>query len=226
MSQTRKAVLVVAMFVVSAVAVASASAALPEFEGPFPNKFTALQLTEGELETVGKRDVRCTHGSASGTIKSEKDVLVNGITYTGCKSTKFGGEACQSGAKEGEITTKPLLGLLNYIKKAAPIEVGLLFESDEGLHFATFNCKTLLGSESLLVKGVVICPLSPVNTITKEYHLNCLETGGIQKPLSFEGGPKNFLQTEGKGPENFAFEQSGVKALSDVTLEKAAQIKA
>ena len=58
MSQTRKAALVVAMFVVSAVAVASASAALPEFDGPFPNNFTALQLTTGKLQTVAGKNRR------------------------------------------------------------------------------------------------------------------------------------------------------------------------
>jgi hypothetical protein len=235
MSQTRKAVLVVAMLVVSAVAVASASAALPEFvpgPGGFPNHFTALQLGTGILETRGeiggkKRTVECSHGSTLGFIKSEKDLLVNSIVYTGCKSTAFGAGKCQSGATEGEIITLPLLGLLGYINKATPT-VGILFEPDGTIeHFASFNCKTLAGNENLTVKGSVICKLSPVNTTTKDYHLLCEQANGIQNPLKFEGTTaEDTLLTSGSGPENFGFEKSAVKALYDVLTLEVGKINA
>lgn len=215
MSRIRGAVLVVCMLVVSSIAAASALAALPEFEGPFPIHFTALQLGEGELITLAGRDIKCKHGSALGFIKSAKDALVNGIVYTGCKSTKFGAGECQSGATKGEIVTLPLLGLLGYTNKAAK-EVGLLFELDggAGTHFASFECEALI-KEKVTVTGTVICKLSPVNTVTKDYHLLCKQTNGVQEPLSFEGGPKDFLTTKGSGLENFT-EQSGVTALSDI----------
>jgi hypothetical protein len=220
MSRIRGAVLVVCMLVVSSIAAASALAALPEFEGPFPIHFTALQLGEGELITIGGRDIKCKHGSVLGFVNGPKDVLVggssgsSGIIYTGCKSTKFGAGECQSGATKGEIVTLPLLGLLGYINKTAH-EVGLLFETDGGgTHFASFECEAFI-KEKVKVTGSVICKLSPVNTVTKDYHLLCKQTNGIQEPLSFEGGPKDFLTTQGSGLENFT-EQSGVTALSDV----------
>jgi hypothetical protein len=212
------------MFVVSAMAIASASAALPEFESPFPKHFVALQLGTGLLETRAGRTLECTHQSALGFINSEKDILINSLIYTGCASTAFGGGKCQSGATEGEIKTSPLLGLLGYVSKP---NVGLLLEPDNAPDFVTFNCKTILGTESLLIKGTVICPLSPVNTTTDKYHLNCQQTAGVQNPLSFEGlGTKDFLMTEGKGPENFGSEQSGIRALFDVLTLGVAKINA
>jgi hypothetical protein len=217
----------VAVFVMSAVAVGSASAVLPEFHGPFPNHFTALQLTTGVLETVKGRTVECNHGSALGFVKSGKDVLVNGIIYTGCKSTAFGAGKCQNaGAPKGEITTLPLLGLLGYIKASTHL-VGLLLERDGGTnHFASFECEAVI-KEKVTVRGTVICELSPVNVATNEYHLECKQTKGAQAVLTFEGaGTKDILETKGEGLETFGFEQSGVTALSDVFTEKLTEILA
>jgi hypothetical protein len=194
---------------------ALASAALPEFDGPFPTHFVATQLGAGELNTVGGRDIKCSGGSALGFIDGPKDVLVSGgIIYKGCESTKFGGKKCQNTATEGEIKTNPLLGLLGYVTKP---NVGLLFEPSGAANFATFKCKTILTEESLSVRGTVICPLSAVNTKTEKFVLTCKQTKGVQEPLSFEGAAtKDTLETEGSGLENFAFEQSGVSATSDI----------
>lgn len=226
MSRIKGAALVVSMLVVSAVGIASASAALPEFGGPFPTHFVAKQLGSGKLETIKGRTVECSGGSALGFINSAKDLLVNGIIYTGCAGQGFGQGKCQSGSTEGEIKTNPLLGLLGYIK-LAPNQVGILFEPDNSPDFASFNCKTLIGTETLLVKGTVICPLSPINEVTEKYHLVCNQTAGIQNPLSFEGaGTTDTLMTEGKGPEPFAFEQSAVQALSDILTLSLTEIVA
>jgi hypothetical protein len=213
----------VIMFALAAVASSSASAAcggnpLPCFHGPYPIHFTATQLGKGLLETVGKNTVECTGGSALGFVNGPKDVLVNSIIYTGCKSASFGVECKTAGAAAGEITTLALLGLLGYTNKTAK-EVGLLFELDggNGTHFASFQCETF-PKEKLTVTGTVICKISPVNTLTptKNYHLLCKQTNGVQEPLSFDGlGTKDTLMTKGEGLLNFN-EQSGVSALSDV----------
>lgn len=197
-----------------AVALALAAPEKPEFDGPFPIHFVAKQLGAGSLNTVGGRDVKCSGGSTLGFINGPKDVLVNGIIYTGCESTKFGGLKCQNTATEGEIKTNPLLGILGYVNKP---NVGLLFSPDGSPDFATFTCHTFFEDEHLLVRGTVICPLSPVNTQTDKFDLNCKQKNGIQEPLSFDGlNTKDTLETQGAGQEPFAFEQSGVTALSDV----------
>jgi hypothetical protein len=214
-----------AVFALAAAASSSASAAcngsaLPCFHGPYPIHFTALQLGVGTLKTVAGRTVECQHGSALGFVQSAKDVLVNGITYKTCKSTGFGGEACQSaGAASGEIVTLPLLGLLGYITKVPPL-VGILFEPHGSInHFASFECSAFGFKEKLTVKGTLICDLTSAapNMSTDKYHLNCKQTNGMSEPLTFEGlGTKDHLTTEGAGAEPFAAEESGVTALSDV----------
>lgn len=217
----------VTVFALGAVAVTSASAALPEFDGPFPIHFTALQLGVGIVETVGKRTIECTHSSALGFINGPKDVLVNSSIITGCKSTTFGAGKCQNGATKGEIKTLAFLGLLGYITASTKL-VGLLFESYGSINnIASFECETLLGSEKLTVKGTVICHLSPTNVTTKNYHLECKQKNGVQEPLSFDGvGTKDLLLLEGQGPENFAFEQLGVSGLSDILTLTSTKINA
>ena len=197
------------------------------FEGTFPLHFVALQLGTSKLETVGGNTVECKHGRALGFINSAKDALVNGgMTFLGCQGTGFGQGKCQSGATEGEITTSQLLGLVGYVN-TAKTEVGFLFEPDNAPDFATFKCKTILEDETLLVKGTFICPLSPVNTTTDNYHLVCNQTKGVQNPLSFDGaGTTDTLMTEGKGPTIFAFEQSGIQTLFDVLTLGLAKINA
>jgi hypothetical protein len=210
-----------------AVAATTASAALPEFEGPFPKHFVATQLGAGFLETVGGNTVECSGGStALGFIRSEKDLLVSGgIAIRGCGGAGFGQGKCQTGATEGEIITLQVLGLLGYINKAAK-EVGVLFEPDNAPDFTTFKCKTILGEETLLIKGTIVCPLSPVNTETESYKLICSQTKGVQKPLGFEGGTGDTLMIEGKGPKPFAFEQAGIQTTFDVLTLGQAKINA
>ena len=215
----------VAVFTLSVVAVASA--ALPEFEGPFPKHFVALQLGTGIVETVAGRTIECTHSSALGFINGSKDILVNSALITGCKSTTFGAGKCQNGATEGEIKTLAFLSLLGYISQATRL-VGLLFESHSGINnIASFECETLLGSEKLTVKGTVICHFSPANVVTEKYHLLCSQSKGVQKPLSFDGlGTKDMLLLEGQGPESFGFEQLGAVLLYDVLTLAVAKINA
>ena len=228
MSRIKGATLVVAMFAMSAIAIASASAALPEFDGPFPNQFTGTQIGEGKLETLGGRTVACTGGSASGTIQAAKHLLVKGILYTGCKSTTFGAGKCQNGSTEGDIITLPLLGLLGYIKLTTPKEAGVLFEPDNGIdHFASFKCKTLIGEETITVKGTTICHISPINTKGTKYTLECKETNGMQEPSLFDGATADDkLLTKGEGPENFGFEESAVSSTTEVITKEATLILA
>jgi hypothetical protein len=210
-------VALISALALGAVMVALASAALPEFVGPFPNHFTVKQLGIGLVETVGKRTIKCTGSLASGDITGPKDILISSIISTGCASTSFGAGKCQSGATQGEIKSLGVLGLLGYITISTKL-VGLLFEPDGGInHLASFECETLIGAEKLIVKGTVICDLNLINVRTAKYHLFCNQEKGIQKPLGFEGtGTVDTLLMEGRGPENFLFEQFGVKALSDV----------
>lgn len=221
-----------AVFVLAAAASSSASACnatlRPCFHGPYPNHFVTLQLNVSTLQTVGGREIECSASSSLGHILSLKVfVILNGVISTGCQSTQFGGGKCQSGAVKGEIKTLPLVGLLGYIDKASKL-VGLLFEPNNNVnHLASFECETLLGAEHLTVRGTVIFALSPVNLLTKEFHITGIEKNGAQEPLSFEGlGTRDTLEIKGEGPENFGFEQSGLLGLYDILTLKPTTILA
>ena len=121
----------VAMFALSAVAVSVASAALPEFDGPFPKTFAGLGSAD-ELETVGKSKLGCKDVHVNGKILSAKIDLAK-LTFLGCEATQGGSKfSC------GTILTNPLLSLLGYINKATKL-VGTLLEPQEAL-IASFTC--------------------------------------------------------------------------------------
>jgi hypothetical protein len=224
-----------AVLAFSALASATASAELPEFEAPFPNTFTGKQEGVGKLETKAKRTVECSGGSSEGgSITAAKTVTIKAIIFTGCKSTTFGAGKCQNTATEGEIKTTELSGEPVYISKAKK-EVAQNLKPTSAALFAEFKCKTLLGEETLKVRpsganGGVICGTTPVNTKTTKLKLECKEKGGVQEPTELENGKgekfKSFLETEGKGPENFAFEQSGNNSTSAITTIKETTLKA
>src|SRR5581483_11264539 len=113
----------VAVFALSLSSVASASAALPEFKGPFPKSFTSTS-GKGTLETVGGKTVTCTSDTTDGgKITGEKTVTIEAVLFSGCKS---GIVNCNSpGQASGVIDTVALTGTLGYISKAEK-RVGLL----------------------------------------------------------------------------------------------------
>jgi hypothetical protein len=208
-----------AVCAMTAVATATASAALPEFSKTGAT-VTGKAVGGTTLETKKGTKVTCTGGTTSaGTVASEKTITKSKITFTGCKSSGF---ACTTEkAKEGELITNAVVGKLGYIN-AAKKEVGLLIAPEaEGGNFITFNC---VGSLiKTVVTGSVICPIGKVNTLTTTFTLACKQTKGIQSVLKFEGGPENFLKTSINGG---AAEQSGQEGEATLTDSVALEIKA
>ena len=137
----------------------------------------------GEEETVAEPiTIECesetNHGEAAGT-KEVKNVTVK---FLGCKV--FGSAPCSNGTNVGEILVNILKGSLGYINKATK-EVGLLLEpAQKKGEFAKFTCAGILTT----VVGVgnktegaayapettggfdgIISPITPVNTMSKEF---------------------------------------------------------
>jgi hypothetical protein len=53
------------------------------------------------------------------------------------------------------------------------------------------------------------------------------QAGGKQKPETFEGSTlKHILETEGTGSENFAYEQSGLEQIDNITFASPIELKA
>lgn len=228
---------VAAVLALSAVAASGASAALPEFTGPFPKAFTSTS-GKGTLETKAGRKVTCEADTNTGKITGAKSDEAT-VKFTGCKIEKTGVTlTCTSpGAKEGEIVVE-VLSTLVYIKEAAPKEVGIVLKPKTGTTFVTFKCvgKSIFGTveESVTVRGEVIGVITPINTLTSTFTLAFKQTKGVQEPTEYENEKKEkvkaILETEGvgtgTGSETWSFEQSGETTTDTLTTSETTEIKA
>jgi hypothetical protein len=205
------------MIAVPAVVSASASAALPEFSGPFPKPF---KVTSGALlaETVNKVQARCKAGTNSGEITGPQ---TGGATLklTGCEV--FGLKCSSAGAAPGEIVSNLLSATLGYINKAKK-EVGISLESATGGAVAEFSC----GSVHIRETGSVIGKLTPVNkevAAGKPFSLKFTQKKGKQKPTKFEGGPVDVLMASVNGGTP---EEAGLAVKGELTFAELVEIKA
>ena len=195
----------VAVFALSASAASIASAALPEFDGPFPKTFTGLGPA-GKLETVGGSTVNCNDVHVNGRILSAKIDLAK-LTFLGCTATAGGATApC------GTILTNPLLSLLGYIKASTKL-VGILLEPEETL-FATFTCTAGIIKIKVEVKGTIGGEITPVNSSVHTFKLSFHQAGGKQEINQFEGEGLMKLESKVLG----GFEESGVSQEAELEL--------
>jgi hypothetical protein len=165
----------VAAFLVSAVAVATASAAKPEFrfsneesKKAFSSRSGAGILfapTGGEIKCTSDTDLGEIEG-ASGTDKVNNVVVI----FTGC-TFKILGETwkCKTaGAPNAEeVRTNALEGQLGYINKPAKT-VGLVLKPKApNTVFATLECKTKAGTTTrkVEIKDEIIGAITPVNDL-------------------------------------------------------------
>jgi hypothetical protein len=190
-----------AMTLTSAVATTTASAALPEFSGPFSKTFTS---TSGKtlLETVGKAKLVCGADTNLGEITGPQTGVVK-IKFTKCAVKSI---PCNTpGLPAGEIATTILAIKLGYINKAKK-EVGMDLLSATGAPVMEFMCGSALRG---LVIGSVIGRVTPINKPVvppKTFLLKFTQALGVQKPVKLEGQPKDVLETSFGGP----FEESGL----------------
>jgi hypothetical protein len=188
---------VVAVFAFSAVAVASASAALPELVG-VTSKGTVGGTIEGAskaetktvLETKNGSKVTCnTAKSTGGKATNTKESTGNKVTFTGCVESIFGGK-CENTATAGEIVTNTLKGVIGYVEGSAKKEVGLELTPESTAQFVTFECTG--GFAKIEVKGAVIGQLGAGQFNLHEKALNLVFVKGTNK------GEQKIKQLEGK----------------------------
>lgn len=162
-------VLVAATVAMSAVGVASASAAEPEFKpkgGAFPVAFTS---TSGEkILRTKAHEIKCHKDSDSGKITSPREDEVT-VIFEEC-SLVGGGECTNKGAGAKKIETKLLASKLVWLDAANKV-VGLALSAKAGT-LATFECEApLVGKVQIEVTGSVIGVIKPLNVMTKEFEL-------------------------------------------------------
>jgi hypothetical protein len=127
----------VAVFAMSAVTAAAASATTPEFKPvPAKKKFTS---TSGYVQYTfnnGTEVLECNNSTAAGEVTGAKTLGKLVIKFTNCTTSGTGGSGCSvtsTGAKSGEIVTKSLEGELGTVKTTeAASGVGLLLKPESG----------------------------------------------------------------------------------------------
>lgn len=225
-------VMLAGVLALSAVASASASAALPEFQKGGKGLEKAVTFTEksGEVVFENKIDnpVVCSASSATGETHGVKEVEGVVVKSTGCH-VLFGSShvyCASTGAKEGEIVTAKLSGKLGYLEKTPVPRVGLLLEQSKGEKIA--ECKGGSGEANVKIKGSVIGQIGVLNKETTSFYLKFIKNNTIgyqQEPLHFEGEEtihKLEMVTTG-GPN---YEETALQAEFGITSGEAIEIKA
>jgi hypothetical protein len=171
----------VAVFALSALATASASAEItvPQFKPvgtkTLPVSFT---LTAGSMEVSlgGIGPLPCSKATGTGSITGPKSGTAK-LQITGCRNAQ--GEACESPeAKEtGEIITGSLPFVLVYTTKEPTKQVALDFGSKTGT-FMSYGCR---GSSAVL-RGRILAPITPLNTLTKTFTATLRQEKGEETP--------------------------------------------
>lgn len=212
----------VAVFGLSAIAAASASASLPELvnkEGKelVKKKFTGKASGESVFETKGGEKLKCKAGTSKGEVTGLKTQTVSN-SFTGCTASIL---SCKTkGASSGEIVLK-LNATIVYLNESKK-EVGVDLALPETI---TIEC-TGLASETLKVKGSTLCPTT--TALSKKATITCKESKGKQEFTEYEEAGskiKDITETEGSGTKSFKFEESALSSTNELEFEEEVEIK-
>jgi hypothetical protein len=219
----------VAVFAISAVTSATASAAEPEFKpkaGTFPVAFSASSLKTDKLVTAN-HTIECTGGNTTtGEVAGAREAKNVKVKFTKCKdvATK---EECKNVAAE-TIETKVLKSKPVYIKGhlKPKEERGLDLEPEAAGAFAEFECGKLIkvkvkvqnknAAENSVI-GVIAAAEVGVQKNVIEVNFN--QVGGVQAPQEYENETgliktKDFLESEIGGVKEVAGEEAAENKLT------------
>lgn len=164
----------------SGVAVASASAALPEFNNRTSSTAKFSGIGSATLEYAHGSTYTCSEVTATGEIEPGKGKTMKNVVlaFKAC-SAKF--------CSPLTTTTKPLTGTLGYINQATK-EVGLLLKPSSG-PVAECTAITVKGS----IVGSVIVEIGPIGKETGDLILHARQGRSVQDPLHFEGESESHI---------------------------------
>lgn len=207
----------VAICAMGAVGVASASAALPEFN----NRTSSTEKFSGSggsviLETRGGNAYRCTY-KATGEVEPGKSKTIKNVVLTveGCSSFF---------CTPDKLTFKPLTGTLGYLDKATK-SVGLLLKPSSGSLVA--ECTYLAEKNKVEIRDSLITPIYPTDKETARLELKLKQTRGVQEVRHFEGEAEiHNLEFKSTGVLNTEWEELGLESTIVMTSEQKVEIEA
>lgn len=209
------------VFAMSAVTVASASAATPEFK-PIPTKRQFTSTGGTVTWRWGTQNFDCSKSTTTGGIASATALSGVVIKFTGCKETNSKGSCALKsvGASNSEeVLTHSLKGDLGTVKTSeAASGVGLLLEP-EATHTISLLAETTCSPETSLTGSMA----GEVSTVGKKQLTNGLMfavTKGAQniKTITLASGKKETPELEAWGSELV------MEDTADLTFEEALEI--
>jgi hypothetical protein len=178
----------------STVAAASASAALPEYAATsWPITFTFKSAAGVEpvlAASILEHKIVCKASQGKGELDAFKGEVYNHVvfTYTGCREQGVTPEqkCTTSGHSAGEVVTNGLKGTIGYAEGRTGKEVGLELKPESGSVIAEFTCGGSAGKVS--VAGCTIGEATPLNVDQNTANLTFAEgASGKQKWTKLEG---------------------------------------
>ncbi len=183
--------------------------------GAVKNKMTT-KGGKGLLETVNKVAVGCQSETSVGEYHGTKEIKNVVVTFEDCES---GGNECSTtGAKEGELVTKTLEGVIGWEDKAKKKTGFDLFPVGKTGLFIEFACSSL----TVAVRGSVIVPIKSDKMLLSG-PLKYKATKGKQQVEHFEGMPNDILESTFKG---LPYEQAGQTITTTLTNEEKLELNA
>lgn len=208
----------VAVFAMSAVTAAAASALAPEFKPSTKQAFTGTAGAVTFSMTTGEA-LDCTSETSHGEVTGAKTVNSVVLTFTGCYVETSGGTRCSWGTpgdKTGEFVTKALKGELGEVAKTeAASGVGLLLKPESGTHDIGLIEAPCLPETYL--EGDVVAEVTPTKTSAKTLKLVFVgKSGGQAIKFIMKGLEKYSAHLEFEGvealsvdfTETFSFEKA------------------
>jgi hypothetical protein len=216
----------VATLAFTALAAASASAALPEFTGSYPNAITFSSSGAVTMEGETSPRLTCEGAIGRGTITGAKTLTAT-LTFKHCTDAVH--EPCTSAKAEfEEVQTEALKSSLAYISKSKK-EVGIVLNQHETGEptFATFSCRE--GNHEpiqVTVRDAVVAHITALNTKTKTYTVNLKASGGQQSPGYYENEAGKKVETFLEAKWTLPFLQTSLNSLGTMSTTLETEIRA
>lgn len=211
MSTTQRSYIILVVALAIGISATTNAAAVPEFRYNAKGQNLIFLVSPGVVfETAAGKTITCSGFEGTGKFKNPSpttEIEKVELEFLGCKG--FGVECVSAGEVGGKIKFTGLAAEINYIKKGAPKEVGILLKAAGGGEWGKFEC---VGKGESKIKGsfigTFVAPILNVPVfICGGWTIEWKQTASKQEPEMFEGGAAQVLMSSLNGAG--AFEVTG-----------------